>query len=195
MEGTGFINRPEQSTKTHRRFKHLCGPDTRYKSKPKNHDVNECPLPPLPNDRSINERPQGVKRKRNQDNDIIKNISNNINNKKQRIQPSPESILFLPFTPNSCLKKEVQHVEDLINGGSRVTKVRVIERNGLSLSHQLCNKTPWRKDKCQEPTCVPCGTQPGSCRKKNITYRLVCVSCAVSGVSSVYIGETEVGNI
>ena len=41
------------------------------------------------------------------------------------------------------------------------------------------------------PTCAPCATSPGSCRRKNITYRLVCTRCAVKGISAVYIGESH----
>ena len=85
----------------------------------------------------------------------------------------------------------VQNIEEILNSGCRVTQVRVIERNGLTLSQQLCNKTPWRRERCQEPACIPCGTQPGACRKSNVTYRMVCIPCAAAGISSVYIGESH----
>ena len=40
--------------------------------------------------------------------------------------------------------------------GNIVMRVRVIEKYGLQLQRQLYNKTPWKKDKCQRPECVPC---------------------------------------
>ena len=82
-------------------------------------------------------------------------------------------------------------MENILNAGNLSTKVRVIERNGLTLGAQLCNRTPWRYEKCSNQECIPCATHPGSCRSKNLTYRLTCVSCAVKGVSSCYIGESH----
>ena len=40
VNGTGYINRPEVSTRGHRRFKQLCGPKNWFKMKPKNSQIN-----------------------------------------------------------------------------------------------------------------------------------------------------------
>ena len=111
--------------------------------------------------------------------------------KRQRLDPGPETILFVPYTPNSALRKEIQEVENIINAGDRTSKVKVVERNGVSLENQLCNRTPWRQQECKDKECIPCAGKPGSCRSRNLTYRLVCARCAAGGVSSVYIGETH----
>ena len=73
----------------------------------------------------------------------------------------------------------------------RSTKVHVIERNGSKLKDILCNKSPWRQKACSDESCEPCVYSPGSCRRMNCCYKIVCTTCAVKGVHSVYIGETH----
>ena len=73
----------------------------------------------------------------------------------------------------------------------RVSKVRIIERNGHTVGQMLMNKSPWKKSKCQNQECVPCVNDPGSCRKRNCVYKIVCVNCALHSVSTIYIGETH----
>ena len=111
-------------------------------------------------------------------------------NKKFKLDPGPETVLFLPHTPHSELKKLVQATEDRLNN-NRATKVKIVERNGNKLREVLCNKTPWRSEACSNTECVACCYAPGSCRKRNVLYRAVCVHCGVKGVSSVYWGESH----
>ena len=182
LNGRGFINRPEKATFVARRFKYLCAQSSWFKPKVNDiHDdqshiyvpnIYECHCP----------------QKRKSNTAFIDKIENN---KKRKYDPGPETILFVPFTPKSELRKQVQEMENQLNAGNKCTKLKVIERNGQSLASQLCNKTPWRQQACQDPLCFPCVTQPGACRKQNVTYRLVCVPCALKGVSSVYIGESH----
>ena len=79
----------------------------------------------------------------------------------------------------------------LINGNSKVGKVRVVERLGSKLNDQLSNKAPWNDSECGNKDCEPCSTQPGHCRKSNITYTVVCVNCALADNKVVYAGETH----
>ena len=79
----------------------------------------------------------------------------------------------------------------MVTGGDRCSKIRVVERNGRKLQDLVCNKTPWRNKACPNTSCAPCATVPGSCRRRNLNYRVVCVLCAVKGVSSVYLGESH----
>ena len=116
----------------------------------------------------------------------------NVSQKRVKIDPGPESILFVPHTPYSELKTLVQKEENKINS-NRTTRVKIIERNGPQIKHELCNKTPWKRECCSNPDCIACSTVPGSCRKRNLLYKAVCVQCAVAGISSIYWGETHRG--
>ena len=68
------------------------------------------------------------KRKQNPD-------SNTSGNKRIKINPGPESIIFIPFTPKSSLKKEIEIAEKTINAGNRNTRLKVIERNNNFFSY------------------------------------------------------------
>ena len=112
---------------------------------------------------------------------------------KGRLSPpgKPESIVFVPHTPGGDLRKEVQEEEDRISGSSKFGKVKVIERLGNSLIHSLGNKAPWRNEACGRE-CVPCQSKPGSCRKRNCTYQILCNICTKEeNRSSIYWGETH----
>ena len=171
INGTGYIIRPEHSTSTVRRYKRLCNKGRWFKRV----GGGAPSSPPIAN---------RVKRK--------SDFPVNQTVKKTRLDPGPETVLFLPHTPHSVLKGLVQSAENRINT-SRVTQVKIVERNGKKLSELLCNKTPWRSEVCGNTQCVACCYAKGSCRKRNVLYRTVCVDCGVIGVSSVYLGGDPQG--
>ena len=109
---------------------------------------------------------------------------------KLKINPGPESVLFVPHTHKSTLKKLVQAEEDRLNN-NLATRVKVVERAGNKLKDTLCNKTWWRSEHCGNRECIPCCYSPGSCRRRNVIYRAVCVTCALQCKSSVYLGESS----
>ena len=110
--------------------------------------------------------------------------------KKGEPPEPPETILYVPFTPGSVLKKEIQSLEDTLNT-SKFGRVRVLERLGRSVIETIGNKAPWRSEPCSRSQCVPCTTKPGSCRSRNVTYKIVCNTCAKSGQSKIYWGESH----
>ena len=65
--------------------------------------------------------------------------------KKDRIPNKVESVLFIPFTPNSELKKQLTEVERTIHGHRKTGMVRIIERSGPKMAQILYNKQPWSK--------------------------------------------------
>lgn len=94
-----------------------------------------------------------------------------------------ESVVFIPATPKSELKKTY----DTIIGESDV-KIRVVEKSGKTLKQVLHKTNPFPKPKCNDPNqCLVCSNQEGkgNCRKENITYNIQCTEC-----NSRYIGET-----
>ena len=111
--------------------------------------------------------------------------------KKDKIPNKIESVLFIPFTPNSELKKQLTDVEKTINGHRKTGMVRMIERSGPTMAQILYNKQPWSKELCGRPNCLPCLTKPGSCRRSGVTYRVTCLTCKTSEVKSTYIGESH----
>ena len=120
------------------------------------------------------------------------NLATQGGNKKIKLNPGPETVLFIPHTPHSTLKQEIQKAESNINS-NRATKVKIVERLGNKLSDDLCNKNPWKREQCGNTECVACCYSPGSCRKRNILYKATCVHCATKGVSSIYWGESHRG--
>ena len=111
--------------------------------------------------------------------------------KRSRVPDKIESVMFIPYTPQSALKKQLQETEKAINGRSKVGIIRMIERSGPTMGQLLYNKHPWSKDPCGRRSCKPCEFKPGSCRRSNITYRLQCLECKSTGVKSTYIGESN----
>ena len=103
--------------------------------------------------------------------------------KKVRWDPGPESVFFVPHTPHGVLRKEIQEAENLVNAGNKVTKVKVVERNGMKIADQLCNRTPWRNEECNNQECIPCIYKPGSCRKRNCVQGSLCDMCSKRHIS------------
>ena len=107
-----------------------------------------------------------------------------------QVQPT-ESVLFLPYTPNSSLKKTIQEIEGKLVGRRPTGRVRIVERTGPTIFQLIGNKSPWTNDSCGRPNCTPCKHQEGSCRAQNLVYRITCQECLKTGRKSVYIGESH----
>ena len=101
-------------------------------------------------------------------------------------------MVFVPHTPGGELRRIIQEEDNKIMGESKFGKVKVVERMGNSLIKSLGNKAPWRGEPCGRDACGPCKTTPGSCRKRNVTYMILCNICSKEeGRHSVYWGETH----
>ena len=59
------------------------------------------------------------------------------NRKKHKKPPEIEGIMYVPFTVNSSLKKQMQSAEDQFNGNSKTGKVRILERLGPTVKDLL----------------------------------------------------------
>ena len=53
------------------------------------------------------------------------------------------------------------------------------------------NPSPWTVEPCNRELCLPCNAKPGTCRGKNVTYRVDCTTCKETGRSASYFGETS----
>ena len=125
--------------------------------------------------------------------------------------------LLVDYSVGSRLKSMVQKTEDqfaeMVGGG----RVRVLEKGGDVLVNILGRNNPWAaKRSCKDPTCHPCKSRAWiteqkkvarrekmdlpeclltrsshQCRREGANYSLQCLPCALSGVKSIYWGETS----
>ena len=67
----------------------------------------------------------------------------------------PESVLFIPHTPNGRLKKVLQEAENQMNKHS-FGRVKMVETLDRKLNVLLANTSPWKKDHCGRENCHSC---------------------------------------
>ena len=82
-----------------------------------------------------------------------------------------ETVMFVPATPQSELKKQLQLY--INNNG---TKIKVIERSGKKIIRLLQRNDPFREKQCAdgENCLVYSTTQKGNCRTTGIVYDIKC---------------------
>ena len=144
IQGIQPINRPESLGRNARRLKRLTGKSSWFKKKGQNQQG------PQPTNRGRTKQ-KGPPRQ----------------------QEALETVLFIPHTPHSELKNLLQEAEDSHNKYA-FGWVKFIETVGPKLTEQLSNTAPWRTEKCERHSCPPCKTNPGDCRKRNLTYTIEC---------------------
>ena len=157
-------NRPGASSRMKRRRKKLVG-DSDWFSKTQNGRQKEHKEHP------------GVHRKHkqmNKDEQVIKNKS------------VVESVMFIPHTPGSTLKNELNKMEEALNFTGRV---RYCEELGSKISDLLVRTAPWDSH-CGRLECLTCRDRPGQCYKQNVVYKVNCLDCKVEGIQTDYFGET-----
>ena len=108
VKGTGKVNRSEDMTRNKRRAQRLVGKSTWFAKSKSSHTGQAKPTLAS---RSI---------------------------KRSRVPDKIESVMFIPYNPQSVLKKQLQETEKAINGWSKIGIIRMIERSG----QLLYNKQP-----------------------------------------------------
>ena len=164
--GEGKVNRPGFSTLKTRRWKRLVGKQVWFKPKEKDSDPTH-----------------GKKH-------FLEDGNDPPPAKRVNLQPV-EGVLYVPHTPNSLLKKQIEDSNKIWESNKWAGKVRICERLGLNMRETLSNPTPWKHLPCGRPECVSCGEKPGHCKKVGVTYRIQCQSCKSVGKESSYWGETS----
>ena len=93
-----------------------------------------------------------------------------------------KSVIFVPSTPQSTLKKKY---EAEIN--KTKLKIKVVEQAGTQLKQILQRSNPFSKYECDDDDCFHCKNGgKGNCRRNNVKYNIKCNGC-----SSIYNGETS----
>ena len=160
-EGTGWVNRPEVSTRGTRRLKRLAGRTSWFQP-------------------GGNERRTGVKRRR----------GGQETEERKTDQPI-EGVMYVPFTPQSELKKKMQEVENLWANNPNSGRMRIVERLGPTIQELVTNPAPWKGEHCGREVCPPCETRPGTCRGKGVTYNILCGTCKEEGKVALYHVESN----
>ena len=70
----------------------------------------------------------------------------------------PKAVLFVPFTPNSILAKNLRAVEESMETLSG-TKMKIVEKAGIQLKSILVKTNPWSGLDCRREGCLPCATR------------------------------------
>ena len=107
-----------------------------------------------------------------------------------------ETVIFIPHTANSSLRKHLQTADDEITRVMGMGRTKYIEEAGTKLSSQLVVKNPWYQlnGGCGRSLCYPCISSKGkglSCRSESICYEIVCKLCKTNNRRTIYIGETS----
>ena len=91
------------------------------------------------------------------------------------------SVIFVPATPTSELRKRYEKVVKETGLG-----IRVVEKSGRMMKSIVQRNNPFASRKCRDSdTCMVCSNGGGQCRRENVTYKINCSEC-----DYVYHGET-----
>mgnify|MGYP003324695666 CR=1 FL=1 len=96
-----------------------------------------------------------------------------------------ESVMMIPATPNSQLKKMIQERLRALKLGNNI---KIIEKSGQKFIEVLKqhNKQPNNKQ-CSDPNCLVAKTKGGgNCKKNDVVYVIKCKEC-----ENKYTGETS----
>ena len=94
--------------------------------------------------------------------------------------------MFIPHTPGSLLKSELNKIEEALNFNGRI---RYCEELGSKISDLLVKDTPWESH-CGRLNCMTCIDRPGQCYKQSVVYKMICGGCKEQGQTGEYYGES-----
>ena len=104
--------------------------------------------------------------------------------KKNWLGPFWKSAIFVPPTPGSELKKQMQAKEEEMRAGGREGyPIKIIETAGKTLEQTLVNTDPFDGNKCTDEKCEP-NKNPANkinCRRNCVCYRVTCLLCLAAG--------------
>ena len=87
-----------------------------------------------------------------------------------RDQPT-ESVMFIPYTEESQLKKSLHEVDKNLKG---YRSVRYVKTTGMTIEDSLVSKDPWAGS-CPREDCFPCSTgKVWSSMIQGVAYRIDC---------------------
>ena len=57
-----------------------------------------------------------------------------------------EAVVFVPCTPGGALQSQLQVAEDKFIQGTKLKRIRMVERGGIKLKDLLSSKDPWENE-------------------------------------------------
>ena len=91
-------------------------------------------------------------------------------------QKDPKAVIFVPFTPNSALAKELREVEESMENLTGM-RMKIVEKAGIQLKRILVKSNPWAGSDCNRDECLICQTREETeegkgmtCWKRNMIY-------------------------
>lgn len=68
-----------------------------------------------------------------------------------------ETVVFVPYTPQSALKKKLQEADDCLTSSLGRPRARFVEKAGGTIVTQVGRPNPWKADiRCTREECVAC---------------------------------------
>ena len=127
--------------------------------------------------------------------------NNTTQGSKKKAMEKPETVLFLPATADSRLRKKLQEQDNKFSAVHGVPPVRFVEHGGKKVSQVLGTSDPWGGVHCGRPNCVPCSdpmkddkmaAPRGACTSESCLYSLECILCEIQEpkVTTHYYGES-----
>ena len=111
---------------------------------------------------------------------------------------TPDSIIFIPRSPDGDLIKTLRNAEQKLQGIGNI-KLRLVEESGASLRQMLTTSNPWKDEPCGKAGCLMCVQKEmgrdkvGPCKNKSVVYQSSCLMCRKEGKRVTYTGETGRG--
>ena len=101
-----------------------------------------------------------------------------------------DSVMMVPATPNSILKKIFEEKAKIAN-----LKIKIVEKSGMKLGNYLkkYDKTN-QKGTCGKEDCMICkhsNKNNTRCRVPNIVYKITCKECEKMKLKANFYGETS----
>ena len=108
----------------------------------------------------------------------------------------PKAVIFVPFTVDSKLAKEIRNVIQSLKPWTGI-ELKVVERAGERLEEILHKSNPWENADCERDICKPCESSSKSenpsfknCKKRSVVYRTYCNTCKVNEIKKLSEHET-----
>ena len=77
-----------------------------------------------------------------------------------------EAVIFVPCTPGGLLQRQIQEEEDRFTAGTKLKRIRVVERGGTKIKDLICSGDPWSSMRCKRPECLLCSCKESTAKKK-----------------------------
>ena len=184
-DGEAF-HRRANTTLAKRTAEKLHGKQSWYKTKPR--DKAE----------EIEKSKEDRERIREDDGDILemKTVTST-----RKAQTDPKAVVFVPYTPNSTLAKELRKIEEtmmMLTG----TRMKIVEKAGRQLKQLLVNSNPWAGQDCSREECLICQTREEmgegkgkTCWRRNLLYETWCETCQLRDEKTAEEAEEDTKSI